>query len=289
MNTDWGRPSTGLGRGLSALIPQRDETGGQEELPISAIERNPYQPRQEVDQASLEELSASVAEHGVLQPILVTQTATGYRLIAGERRLRAAEMAGLERIPAVVRTATESEQLAWALIENLQRADLNSMEEARAFQRLIDEFGLTHEEIAHRVGRARPTVTNTLRLLELAPTVQEAIEHRQVSEGHGRALGGVADHQLQEELLRIVLAKSLSVRQTEELVRRARTSALREANRSTAQVLSPDVDRLERGFREALATKVTLSASRKGGRITIEYYNEEDLERIYERVTGSRP
>ena len=288
MNTDWGRPTTGLGRGLSALIPQRDETGGQEELPISAIERNPYQPRQEVDEASLEELSASVAEHGVLQPILVTQTATGYRLIAGERRLRAAEMAGLERIPAVVRTATESEQLAWALIENLQRADLNSMEEARAFQRLIDEFGLTHEEIAHRVGRARPTVTNTLRLLELAPGVQEAIERRQVSEGHGRALGGVPDHQLQEELLRIVVAKSLSVRQTEELVRRARASALREASRSTAQP-SPDVDRLERGFREALATKVTLSASRKGGRITIEYYNEEDLERIYERVTGTRP
>ena len=289
MNSDWARPTTGLGRGLSALIPQRDETGGQEELPISAIERNPYQPRQEVEQGSLEELTASVAEHGVLQPILVTRTATGYRLIAGERRLRAAEMAGLERIPAVVRTATESEQLAWALIENLQRADLNSMEEAHAFQRLIDEFGLTHEEIAHRVGRARPTVTNTLRLLELAPAVQEAIEHRQVAEGHGRALGGVADHQLQEELLRIVVAKSLSVRQTEELVRRARTSALREANRSTGQQLSPDVDRLERGFREALATKVTLSASRKGGRITIEYYNEEDLERIYERVTGSRP
>ena len=148
----------------------------QVELPISAIERNPYQPRQGIEQASLEELAASVAEHGVLQPILVTQTATGYRLIAGERRLRAAEMAGLERIPAVVRTATESEQLAWALIENLQRADLNSMEEARAFRRLIDEFGLTHDEIAHRVGRARPTVTNTLRLLELAPAVQEAIE-----------------------------------------------------------------------------------------------------------------
>jgi ParB family chromosome partitioning protein len=289
MSADWGRPSPGLGRGLTALIPQREETSAQVELPISAIERNPYQPRQDLEQASLEELASSVAEHGVLQPILVTQTPTGYRVIAGERRLRAAEMAGLERIPTVVRTATESEQLAWALIENLQRADLNSMEEARAFQRLIDEFGLTHDEIAHRVGRARPTVTNTLRLLELAPAVQEAIGNRQVTEGHGRALGGVADHQLQHELLRVVLAKSLSVRQTEELVRRTRSSALREAGRSTSQELSPDVERLERGFREALATKVTLSLSRKGGRITIEYYDEEDLERIYERVTGSRP
>ena len=198
-------------------------------------------------------------------------------------------MAGLERIPAVVRTATESEQLAWALIENLQRSDLNSMEEAHAFQRLIDEFGLTHEEIAHRVGRARPTVTNTLRLLELAPGLQEAVATRRVSEGHARALGGVADHQLQEEMLRTVIAKGLSVRQTEELVRRARTAAMREGGRAAPQGLSPDAERLERGLREALATKVTLSASRKGGRITIEYYNEEDLERIYERVTGARP
>ena len=287
MNDDWGRPSVGLGRGLSALIPQREESSSQVELPISAIERNPYQPRQGLEHASLEDLSASVAEHGVLQPILVTQTATGYRLIAGERRLRAAEMAGLDRIPAIVRTATESEQLAWALIENLQRADLNSMEEARAFQRLIEEFGLTHDEVAHRVGRARPTVTNTLRLLELAPAVQEAIENRLVTEGHGRALGGVADHQLQQDLLRVVIAKSLSVRQTEELVRRSR--ALREASPGTQKQVVPDVERLERGFREALATKVSLSASRKGGRITIEYYNEEDLERIYERVTGSKP
>jgi ParB family chromosome partitioning protein len=258
------------------------------ELAISAIERNPYQPRQEVEQVTLEELSASIAEHGVLQPILVTQTATGYRLIAGERRLRAAEMAGLDRIPAVVRTATESEQLAWALIENLQRADLNSMDEARAFQRLIDEFGLTHDEIAHRVGRARPTITNTLRLLELAPAVQEAIAQRRITEGHGRALGGMTDHQLQADLLRTVVARSLSVRQTEELVRRARASVLREAKESTQAEVSPDIERLERGFREALATKVTLSASRKGGKITIEYYNDEDLERIYERVTGSR-
>ena len=285
MTAEFGRQQTGLGRGLAALIPQREETGGAIELPISAIARNPYQPRQMVEQGALEDLAASVAEHGVLQPILVTQTATGYLLIAGERRLRAAEIAGLDRIPAVVRPATETEQLAWALIENLQRADLNSMEEARAFQRLVDEFGLGHEDVAHRVGRARSTVTNTMRLLELAPPVQEAIERGTISEGHGRAIGGISDHGLQQTLLDQVVARGLSMRQTEELARRAKAGGPAKRTRATP----PDVERLERGLREALATKVTLSSARKGGRITIEYYDEEDLERIYERLTGGRP
>ncbi len=285
MTAELGRQQTGLGRGLAALIPQREETSAALELPISAIARNPYQPRQAVESAALADLAASVAEHGVLQPILVTQTATGYRLIAGERRLRAAEIAGLERIPAVVRPATETEQLAWALIENLQRADLNSMEEARAFQRLVDEFGLGHEDIAHRVGRARSTITNTLRLLELAPAVQAAIEQGTISEGHGRAIGGIGDHRLQQTMLDQVVTRRLSVRQTEELARRARSAATPEKRPRTT---SPDVERLERGLREALATKVTLSSARKGGRITIEYYDEEDLERIYERLTGER-
>lgn len=280
-----GRQQGGLGRGLAALIPQREETSGAVELPLSAIARNPYQPRQALEKGALEELAASVAEHGILQPILVTQTATGYRLIAGERRLRAAEIAGLDRIPAVVRPATETEQLAWALIENLQRADLNSMEEARAFQRLVDEFGLGHEDIAHRVGRARSTVTNTMRLLELAPALQGAIERGTISEGHGRAIGGISDHVLQQAMLDQVVARGLSVRQTEELARRAQTDTPKKRARATP----PDVERLEQGLREALATKVTLSSARKGGRITIEYYDEEDLERIYERLTGGRP
>lgn len=287
MTAELGRPQTGLGRGLASLIPQRDEASAAVDLPISAIERNPYQPRQAVEQASIAELAASVGEHGVLQPILVTQTATGYRLIAGERRLRAAEMAGLDRIPAVVRAATDTEQLAWALIENLQRADLNAIEEAHAFQRLIDEFGLSHEDIAHRVGRARSTVTNTLRLLELAGSVQEAIQRGQITEGHGRAIAGVTDHELQLSLLGLIISRGLSVRQAEELVRRARTAA-GPVDRPRA-VAAPDIERLETGLREALATKVTLSSARKGGRITIEYYDEDDLERLYERLTGSRP
>jgi ParB family chromosome partitioning protein len=289
MTAEVGRSQTGLGRGLAALIPQRDETPGTGviELPISSISRNPYQPRQGVEQASLEELAQSIAENGVLQPVLVTQTPTGYRLIAGERRLRASELAGLDRIPVVVRGATDSEQLSWALIENLQRADLNALEEAHAFERLVDEFGLTHDEIAQRVGRARSTITNTLRLLELSAAVQQAVLSGQITEGHARAIAGVAEHELQEALLSQVVARGLSVRQAEELARRARTAATPTTRRR--KQTSPDVERLERGLREALATKVTLNSARKGGRITIEYYDEDDLERIYERLTGDKP
>jgi ParB family transcriptional regulator, chromosome partitioning protein len=285
VTTDIGRGQSGLGRGLAALIPQREDTAGTVELPISAIARNPYQPRQGVEAAQLEDLARSIAEHGVLQPILVTQTPMGYRLIAGERRLRASEMAGLERIPAIVRSATETEQLAWALIENLQRSDLNSIEEARAFQRLIDEFGLSHDDVADRVGRARSTITNTLRLLDMAPAVQDAVTTGAISEGHARALGGLTHHEEQVAALTMVVKRGLSVRQTEELVRRAKNEVRPRPKAATP----PDVERLERGLREALATKVTLNSARKGGRITIEYYDDEDLERIYERLTGARP
>lgn len=279
------RRSGGLGRGLTALIPQREDQPGTVELPIAAISRNPYQPRQAVESARLEELAASIAEHGVLQPILVTRATGGYRLIAGERRLRAAEMAGLERIPALVRPADESAQLAWALIENLQRSDLNALEEGHAFRRLVDDFGLSHDEIGRRVGRSRSTVANTLRLLDLSPAVQSALAAGTISEGHARALGGLAELDEQAEALGHVVARQMSVRQTEELVRRARADGSRNPRgRSTP---SADVERLEHGLREALATKVTLSSGRKGGRITIEYYDDEDLARLYERLTGS--
>lgn len=285
MTAETTRTAGGLGRGLAALIPQREESASSVELPIAAISRNPYQPRQAVEAAALEELAASISEHGVLQPILVTQTSTGYRLIAGERRLRAAEMAGLDRVPALVRTANDSEQLAWALIENLQRSDLNAMEEARAFRRLVDEFGLTHEEVGGRVGRARSTVANTMRLLDLSPKVQYTLEAGEITEGHARALGGLESQGAQEAAMASVIDRGLSVRQTEEMVRRGHDPARARSKRRAA---SPDVERLEQGLREALATKVTLSTARRGGKITIEYYNEEDLERLYERLTGGR-
>ena len=278
------RRSSGLGRGLAALIPQRDEPAASVELPISAIRHNPYQPRKGVEQADLAELAASIAEHGVLQPILVTPSAEGYQLIAGERRLRAAQMAGLERIPALVRSADEGAQLAWALIENLQRSDLNALEEAGAFRRLVDEFGLTHEDVGARVGRSRSAVANTLRLLDLDERVQAALTTGQITEGHARALAGLSDADLQAKTLSQVLSSGLSVRQTEELVRRSIKGSPKSQRSASAR--PADLERLERGLREALATKVTLTTSRKGGKITIEYYTQEELERLYERLTG---
>jgi ParB family transcriptional regulator, chromosome partitioning protein len=289
MTTDMPRTSSGLGRGLAALIPQRQDSRATLELPISAIARNPYQPRQHLEPDGLRELAASIAEHGVLQPILVTEAADGYRLIAGERRLRAAEMAGLERIPAVVRSVQEDAQLALALIENLQRADLNPVEEARAFKRLIDEFGLTQEEVAHRVGRSRSAVANTVRLLDLAPSVLAAVESGALSEGHGRALAGLADHERQHEVARVVVGRGLSVRQTEELVRRLREDP-GEGARPPAEDRQPqsaELERLEAGLRSALGTKVSVTSGRRGGRITIEYYDDDDLNRIYDRLTGT--
>jgi ParB family chromosome partitioning protein len=278
------RRSGGLGRGLAALIPQRDEPAASVELPISAIRHNPFQPRKGVEQANLAELAASIAEHGVLQPILVTHSAEGYQLIAGERRLRAAQMAGLERIPALVRSADEGAQLAWALIENLQRSDLNALEEAQAFRRLVDEFGLSHEDVGARVGRSRSAVANTLRLLDLDERVQAALTAGQITEGHARALAGLSDAAQQAKALSAVVSAGLSVRQTEELVRRSSKGAPK--SRRSALSRPADVERLERGLREALATKVTLNTSRKGGKITIEYYTQEELERLYERLTG---
>ncbi|HUP82812.1 MAG TPA: ParB/RepB/Spo0J family partition protein [Candidatus Limnocylindria bacterium] len=279
------RRTGGLGRGLAALIPQRDEPAASIELPIAAIRHNPYQPRKAVEQANLAELAASIAEHGVLQPILVTHSAEGYQLIAGERRLRAAQMAGLERIPALVRSADEGAQLAWALIENMQRSDLNALEEAQAFRRLVDEFGLTHEDVGARVGRSRSAVANTLRLLDLDQRVQAALTAGQITEGHARALAGLSDPAAQAKALSQVVSTGLSVRQTEELVRRS-SKATPRTKRSATVARTADVERLERGLREALATKVTLNTSRKGGKITIEYYTQEELERLYERLTG---
>ena len=278
--------STGaLGRGLSSLIPQR-ATGAAAvvEVPLARVVPNPYQPRRHMDDADLAELAASIREHGVLQPVLVTETLDGYQLIAGERRVRASRLAGLERIPALVRQLADRDQLEVALVENVQRADLDPIDEATAYRQLIDEFGLTQEMVAQRVGKARATVANTLRLLDLHPDVQAAIGAGHLTEGHGRALGGLAVEG-QGHVLGTVLSQGLSVRQTEELVRRLREP--REPKAAAApRRLDPDLERVEEELRERLGTKVSLSRSRKGGRIIIEYYSDEELDRLYERLIG---
>ena len=281
------RPRTAsLGRGLSALIPQAvASTPGPAEIPIDQIERNPYQPRTSFAEEALGELAASIAAHGVLQPVLVTETMDGYRLVAGERRLRAAQMVGLERIPALIRQASEQDQLELALVENLQRTDLNAMDAARAYRQLRDLFGLTNEAIADRVGKARPTVVNTMRLLDLEPAVQDAIEAGRISEGHGRALLGLAPL-VQGEVLGLAIARGLSVRQVEELVRRLREGVGRGGRTIPARPADAEIERVEDDLRRALGTKVRLARSRRGGRIIIEWYSDEELGRLYERLTG---
>ena len=279
------RGASALGRGLASLIPQRVAAATAIiDVPLARVASNPFQPRRHVDEAALEELAASIREHGVLQPVLVTETLDGYQLIAGERRVRAARLAGLERIPAMVRQLADHDQLEIALVENVQRADLDPIDEALAYRQLIDDFGLTQERVAERVGKARATVANTLRLLDLHADVQAAIADGRLTEGHGRALGGLSTDG-QGHVLGTVMAQGLSVRQTEELVRR-----LREPREPRGEAprhrLDPDLERVEEDLRQRLGTKVSLSKSRKGGRIVIEYYSDDELTRLYERLIG---
>ncbi|MBI2763140.1 MAG: ParB/RepB/Spo0J family partition protein [Chloroflexi bacterium] len=274
---------TGLGRGLAALIPQRaPQASGSTEIPLDRIQANPRQPRLRMDDAALTTLAASIREHGVIQPILVTESVDGYQLVAGERRVRAARMAGLDRIPAVIRQLADREQLELALVENLQREDLDPLESARAYRQLIDDFGFSQEALAARVGRARSTVANTLRLLDLHTAVQAAVADGTITEGHGRAIGGLAIDR-QPTVVAAVIAQDLSVRQTEEFVRR-----LREPREPSQPAPSRDVDaeRVEEDLRRALGTKVRLARARTGGRIVIDYYSEEELGRLYERLMG---
>ena len=279
------RAST-LGRGLSALIPQAvAATPGPAEIPLDQIERNPHQPRTIFEDEALGELAASIAAHGVLQPILVTETLDGYRLVAGERRLRAARMAGLDRIPAVIRQAGEQDQLELALVENLQRTDLNAMDAARAYRQLRDLFGMTNEGIADRIGKARPTVSNTMRLLDLEPEVQDAIAAGRIGEGHGRALLGLVPP-AQREILGLTVARGLSVRQVEELARRLRDGGGPARTTGAGRPADAEIERVEDDLRRALGTKVRLARSRRGGRIIIEWYSDEELGRLYERLTG---
>ena len=280
--------STGLGRGIGALIPQRSGSQASAvEIPIARISPNPYQPRKRFDPDDLAALRASIAAHGVLQPILVSETPIGYQLIAGERRLRAAQAVGLDRIPAVIRQLVDRDQLELALVENLQRADLDPLETADAYRQLMNRFGFSQDDVATRVGRARSTIANTLRLLELAPEVQAAVADGRLTEGHGRAIGGMpAD--AQARVLDTVVTQALSVRQTEELVRRLREPKAA-AVTAPERRLDTDLERVEEDLRRALGTKVSLARSRRGGRIVIEYYSDEELNRLHERLTGGAP
>jgi ParB family transcriptional regulator, chromosome partitioning protein len=279
------RPRTyGLGRGLDALIPSAGADGGVAEVSLARIGRNPQQPRTGFDDASLGELAASIAVHGVLQPVVVRELPGGdYELVAGERRVRAARLAGLTTIPVIVREADPEESLEMALIENLQREDLNPVEAARAYRELIDRFGLTHDAVARQVGKSRVAITNALRLLDLAPETLQAIGDGRITEGHGRALAAISVHELQRAVLELVVERHLSVRETEELVRRKRDETIRPATERPA--LSHDLRDLEAQLRGMLATKVGIVRTRRGGRLVIDFYSDEELDRLYSVIT----
>ena len=268
----------GLGRGLDALIPRAAQASEVPEIPLERISRNPHQPRNHFDEADTAELAASIGLHGVLQPIVVRTTADGgYELIAGERRLRAARLAGLTHIPAVVRESADGEQLELALVENLQRQDLNAIEEAAAYRELIDRFELSHEEVARRVGKSRVAVSNALRLLDLTAETREAIADGRIREGHGRALAALTVPELQRAALLIVIERHLSVRQTEELVRRKRDSGAA----TPRGAISGDLADLEAQLRGLLATRVGIVRTRRGGRLVIDFYSDEELDRLH--------
>ena len=284
-----GTRAFGLGRGLDALIPSARDERGVLAIPVDRVARNPSQPRGTFDDAHLGELAASIAVHGVLQPIVVRELADGgYELIAGERRLRASRLAGLETIPSIVRDTDDGGEtsLELALIENLQREDLNAIETARAYRELIDRFGLTHEAVARQVGKSRVAVSNSLRLLDLAPETRDAILDGRITEGHGRALAAITIPELQHAALSVVLERQLSVRQTEELVRRKRAERAPAARRA----LSQDLQEVEAQLRGVLATKVGIVRTRRGGRLVIDFYSDEELDRLYSIITrGAAP
>lgn len=278
----------GLGRGLDSLIPTmaNPETSraATVDVPIDAISPNPYQPRTTLDQSKLEVLAQSIRTHGVIQPLIVTATEDGLRftLIAGERRWRAARLAGIAKVPVVIKEAASQTMLELALVENVVRADLSPLEEATAYRQLIDEFGLTQANVAERVGRSRVSVTNTLRLLSAPEEVQLALEEGKITEGHARALLGLPTALDQVAMLAVVIEKSWNVRQTEEAVRRWVAG---ESKRPATIARSDEDEQLQDQLQRVLTTKVTVKRDQHGaGAITIHFFSDEQLRGLYERL-----
>jgi ParB family chromosome partitioning protein len=290
---------SGLGKGLGALIPQdvtagADSRPGVREVPINQIEPNPYQPRNHFDEESLAGLTASIRELGVLQPILVREIAPDrYALIAGERRWRASKRAGLQFMPIIVRDVSDELTLQHALVENLHRDDLNPLEEAAAYQQLIEDFNMTQEAVAHRVGKSRSAVTNLLRLFQLPPQVQRLVADGQVSAGHAKVLLGTPDRAFQEALARRIVADGLTVRETEEAVRQRNGAGsgepVPEGGTPGSKLRAPGLLELEGLLADQLDTRVKINMGPKRGRVVIEFADLEDLERIYKVMATTDP
>jgi ParB family chromosome partitioning protein len=281
----------GLGRGLSALISTGESLGGLkfEELPTSAIRPNARQPRRSFPEAGIQELAASIREVGILQPLVVRSTESGFELIAGERRLRAAKEAGLDRVPVLIRQAGENESMELALVENLQREDLNPLETAAAYQTLMEGFGLSKEQLANRLGKSRAAVTNTLRLAQLPERIRALLEEGKLTEGHARALLGLETEEQMVGLAQRIQEERLSVRRTEELVREYLSGA-RETPQTRERSETPvEFDEASRLMREALELPVRVKSLRRGGKVEIRFREKEELDALMTLLVPKEP
>lgn len=286
-----------LGRGLDALFQSyqqelevfdTDQTNEKaeevREIKIQDIDPNKNQPRKDFDEEKIDELVISIKEHGVLQPILLKPNNGRYTIIAGERRWRAARLAGLDKIPAIVRDIEESEILLLALVENLQREDLDPIEEAEGIRRLMDECNLTQEQVAQKVGKSRPVIANALRLLTLSPKIQSYLKENKITTGHARALLGIEDQKIREEIAIYIIEKGLSVRDTERLIKRIKEGESLKPNKAEKKDKPSYLIDIEERLEESLGTKVVITQGKKKGVIEIEYYNNDDLERIMDKI-----
>jgi len=276
-----------LGKGLGALLPEmgKGERGDLTLCDIHDIHPSPWQPRRVLADDGIEELAQSIREKGILQPLVVRKRGEGYELIVGERRWRAAQRAGLKQVPIILREATDQEVIELALIENLQREDLNPLEEAQAYHRLIAEFSYTQEALAQRIGKDRSSVANTMRLLKLPDEVKDAVERNTISMGHARALLALSKEKEQIAFCRKIITKGLSVRETENGIRRLLET---EAIKPPKETVTPEIESLREELRHIFKTQVKIKTKGKGGAIEIEFYSLDDLERILELIRGSR-
>lgn len=285
--------SRGLGKGLGALIPEMEEENSvaQTTVAVDAIVVNPYQPRKEFSDEKIGELAESIRIHGIIQPLLVREWNGQYQLIAGERRLRAAKLVGLTEVPVVIKDFSDQTMMEIALVENIQRENLNPIEEAEAFRRLMDEFSLTQEDVAKKVGRSRSAVANTLRLLNLPQEVRDDLAQGTLTMGHARALLGLTSEVSQKDAWQRIQLHNLSVRETEELIRQLNnpSDVSRETSKSPVKnkplvQRDPNILELEDELQEVLGTKVLIKPAGAGGKIEIQYYSAEEFERIYEKI-----
>ncbi|MCF6096266.1 ParB/RepB/Spo0J family partition protein [Thermovorax subterraneus] len=279
----------GLGKGLGALIPIIDEKDEKDiqEIDIDEIKPNERQPRKAFDEEKIKELAFSIKEHGVLQPVILRKTKTGYELVAGERRWRAAKIAGIEKIPAIIKNLTDAEVMQIALIENLQREDLNPVEEAMAYKTLMEEFGMTQEELAGRIGKSRSHIANTVRLLNLEDEIKEMINQGKITAGHARALLSIDESRERIKIAKKIAEENFSVRGTEDLIKTYSSKAKEKRNNSKNQEINPAINHIEEQLKKALGTKVKIKGDERRGKIEIDFYSEDELERILEIILGS--